>query len=98
MLTERVKEQIATYIVEFPDLERWQEAFAAAAGMNKRSLRYVLGVLRGNGEKVVDTKGRDKRGLSKSERHREAKRSRNEDYKDYWAAQLKAQQDTKPKQ
>jgi Arc/MetJ-type ribon-helix-helix transcriptional regulator len=96
VLTERVKEQIATYIVEFPDLERWQEAFAAAAGMNKRSLRYVLGVLRGNGAKVVDTKGRDKRGLSKSERHREAKRSRNKDYKEYWDAKLKARQDAKP--
>jgi hypothetical protein len=97
-LTEKVAEQIRTYIVEFPDLERWHEAFEAAAGMNKRSLRYVLGVLRGNGAKVVEKKGKDKRGLSKSERHREAKRSRNEDYKEYWDAQLKAQQNAKPKQ
>jgi hypothetical protein len=97
-LTEKVADQIRTYIVEFPDLERWHEAFEAAAGMNKRSLRYVLGVLRGNGARVVEQKGRDKRGLSKSERHREAKRSRNEDYKEYWDAQLKAQQNAKPKQ
>lgn len=96
VLTEKVRDQIAMYIVEFPDLQRWDEAFAAMAGMNKHSLRYVLGVLRGNGMKVVDQKGRDNRGLSKSERHREAKRSRNKDYKDYWAARLKAKQDAKP--
>ena len=95
-LTEKVRDQIATYIVEFPDLQRWHAAFEAAAGMNKRSLRYVLGVLRGNGVKVVEPKGRDNRGLSKSERHREAKRSRNKDYKDYWDAKLKTQQNSKP--
>ena len=95
-LTEKVADQIRTYIVEFPDLQRWHEAFEAAAGMNKRSLRYVLGVLRGNAAKVVEQKGRDKRGLSKSERHREAKRSRNKDYKEYWDAKLKARQDAKP--
>jgi Arc/MetJ-type ribon-helix-helix transcriptional regulator len=96
VLTEKVADQIRTYIVEFPDLERWHEAFVAMAGMNKRSLRYVLGVLRGNATKVVEQKGRDKRGLSKSERHREAKRSRNKDYKEYWDAKLKARQDAKP--
>lgn len=95
-LTEKVRDQIATYIVEFPDLQRWHEAFEAAAGMNKRSLRYVLGVLRGNGLKIVEQKSRENRGLSKSERHREAKRSRNKDYKDYWDARLKARQDAKP--
>ena len=95
-LTEKVADQIRTYIVEFPDQLRWHEAFEAAAGMNKRSLRYVLGVLRGNATKVVEQKGRDKRGLSKSERHREAKRSRNKDYKEYWDAKLKARQDAKP--
>jgi Arc/MetJ-type ribon-helix-helix transcriptional regulator len=93
-LTEKVAEQIRTYIVEFPDLDRWHEAFDAAAGMNKRSLRYVLGVLRGNAAKVVAQKGKDKRGLSKSERHREAKRTRNKDYKEYWDAKLKAKQDS----
>jgi len=93
LLTERVRDQIRTYTVEFPDLARWHEAFGAAAGMNKRSLRYVLGVLRGNAAKVVEQKGRDKGGLSKSERHREAKRSRNKDYKEYWDAKLKARQD-----
>ena len=95
-LTEKVADQIRTYIVEFPDLLRWHEAFEAAAGMNKRSLRYVLGVLRGNGSKVVEQKGRDNRGLSKSERHREAKRTRNKEYEEYWDAQVKASQDVKP--
>jgi Arc/MetJ-type ribon-helix-helix transcriptional regulator len=96
LLTERVRDQIRTYIVEFPDLQRWQEAFDAAAGMNKRSLRYVLGVLRGNATKVVEQKGKDKRGLSKSERVRTEKRKQSADYFKRWEDKRKARQKSDP--
>ena len=96
LLTERVRDQIRTYTVEFPDLERWHEAFEAAAGMNKRSLRYVLGVLRGNAAKVVEQKGRDRRGLSKSERVRTEKRKQSADYFQRWEEKRKSKQQSDP--
>ncbi|MCA1554488.1 MAG: hypothetical protein LC737_08920, partial [Chloroflexi bacterium] len=75
----------------FPDVQRWHEAFEAAASMNHRNLRYVVGCLKNNGQKV-ERKDTGKRATSKSEQVREQKRKRNQDYDDYWAERLKAKQ------
>ncbi|MEP7200120.1 MAG: hypothetical protein ABI874_09900, partial [Chloroflexota bacterium] len=48
-LTEKIGQQLIALVAEHPDLERWHEAFDAAASMNKKNLRYVIGCLRNNG-------------------------------------------------
>jgi hypothetical protein len=91
-LTEKVKEQLTLYVVEFPDLQRWHEAFEAAATMNKRNWRYVMGCLRNTGAQKFEQKGKARRGISKSEQYRTEKRKRNHDYDRYWDDKLKAKQ------
>ncbi len=89
-LSEKVCEQLKELVAEFPDVQRWHQAFEAAASMNHRNLRYVIGCLKNNGQKV-ERKG-NKRATSKSEQVREQKRKRNQEYDDYWAERLKAKQ------
>ncbi len=88
-LTAKVREQLTELVAEFPDAQRWHEAFEAAASMNKRNLRYVIGCLKNNALKA-ERKGTSKRVTSKSEQVREQKRKRNQEYEDYWAERLKA--------
>ena len=90
-LTEKVCEQLQLLVGEFPDVKRWHEAFEAAASMNKRNLRYVVGCLKNNAHKT-ERKGTGRRVTSKSEQVREQKRKRNQDYEDYWSERLKAKQ------
>ena len=90
-LTEKVCEQLQLLVGEFPDVKRWHEAFEAAASMNKRNLRYVVGCLKNNAQKA-ERKGTGRRVTSKSEQVREQKRKRNQDYEDYWSERLKAKQ------
>lgn len=92
-ITEKVANQLRALVEEYPDAARWNEAFAAAAEMNKRNLRYVIGVLRGAGKPKPEAAGRSTGGLSKSKRLRETKRSRDKNYDAYWGAKLKARQD-----
>jgi len=95
-ITEGVAAQLRALVQEYPDAEHWHAAFAAAASMNKRSLAYVVGVLKGRGTPKPEKKGKVTRGPTKSERDREAKRSRHKDYDDYWDAKLKARTGGKP--
>ncbi|MBI5877495.1 MAG: hypothetical protein HZB53_07590 [Chloroflexi bacterium] len=96
VVTESVAAHLRVLVQEYRDAEQWQEAFKIAASMNKRSLAYVVGVLKGRGTPKPEKKGKVTRGLSKSERDRETKRSRNKDYDDYWDAKLKARGGGKP--
>jgi Arc/MetJ-type ribon-helix-helix transcriptional regulator len=89
-LTEKIGEQLIVLVGEFPDLERWSEAFGAAASMNKKNLRYVIGCLRGNGTKKIDHKDTGKRGPAKSERVRTERRKQTEDYYKRWEEKRKA--------
>ncbi len=92
-LSGNVGDQLRVLVQEYPDIASWQEAFEAAASMNKRSLRYVVGVLKKLGTPKPEKKGKVTRGLTKSERHRETKRGSSKDYGAYWKARLKANQD-----
>lgn len=89
-ITEKVATQLRALVQEYPDPARWHEAFEIAAGMNKRSLAYVVGVLKGQSAPQPAKKGKVTRGLTKSERHRETQRARHKDYDEYWDAKLKA--------
>jgi Arc/MetJ-type ribon-helix-helix transcriptional regulator len=91
-LTEKIGEQLIVLATEFPNLERWNEAFGAAASMNKKNLRYVIGCLRGNGVKKIDSKDKGKRGPAKSERVRSERRKQSEDYYKRWEEKRKARE------
>jgi Arc/MetJ-type ribon-helix-helix transcriptional regulator len=91
-LTEKIGEQLVVLVSEFPDLARWHEAFGAAASMNKKNLRYVVGCLRGNGLKKVEQKDKGKHGISKSERVRSERRKQSEDYYKRWEEKRKARE------
>jgi Arc/MetJ-type ribon-helix-helix transcriptional regulator len=91
-LTEKVRDQIIMLVEDFPNLSQWQEAFNAAARMNKKNLAYVVGCLRGNGVKKIDPKDKGKRGPAKSERVRSERRKQSEDYYKRWEEKRKARE------
>ena len=91
-LSEKIGEQLIVLVGEFPELERWSEAFGAAASMNKKNLRYVIGCLRGNGVKKINYKDNGKRGPAKSERIRAERRKQTEDYYKRWEEKRKARE------
>ncbi len=91
-LTEKVCEQLKELVGEYPELERWHAAFEAAATMNKRSLRYVVGCLKGDAARrdSPKTDEKEKTRLSNRERHRSEKAKRIQNYEDYWNEDFKA--------
>lgn len=69
-LTPAIRDHLLALTEEFRDLDKWTRAFAKAAEYNRRSLRYVEGVLREKGKKPASTTRRS----TKSRRQRGAKR------------------------
>jgi Arc/MetJ-type ribon-helix-helix transcriptional regulator len=91
-LTEKIGEQLIVLVSEFSDEAQWNDAFGAAASMNKKNLRYVEGCLRGNGARQAEQKDKGKRGLAKSERVRSERRKQSDDYYRRWEEKRKARQ------
>jgi len=93
-LTAKVSEQLIALVEDYPDLQKWHQAFQAAATMNKRSLAYVVGCLRNNGQKKVEGReyGQASGRVSKSKRNRQEKQRHIKNYEDYWNEDYKASQ------
>ena len=92
-ITENIGQQLIALVADYTDVAVWQEAFEAAASMNKRNLRYIKACLRNYGKPNAkgDQKGQDSRAGSTHWRGRENVSTSDTEYYQNWYERLKAE-------